>query len=136
MGSAEACRDDPGRSGVPPHGGRRLPGSQALIASPRRDPVGCGMTRYTLRLLEDRLPKAGDPVYLPRLSRALYVVEGDATVELPDGGIHHAAGSAWIGAEQIGVVPGADGARVLRWELAPHGAAENGILHGAPQATS
>src|SRR4051794_23156929 len=93
------------------------------------------MSSFTLRLLEDRLPKAGDPVYLPRLSRAIYVAEGDATIELASGCVHQAAGSAWIGDEEIGIVPGAEGARLLRWELAPQ-TEDEGTLRGAPQAAS
>jgi hypothetical protein len=94
------------------------------------------MSTFTLRLLEDRLPKGGDPVYLPRHSRAIYIVEGDATVEVPAGCAHQAAGSAWIGGEEIGIVPGGDGARLLRWELAPLTEDDEGTLRAAPQATS
>jgi hypothetical protein len=94
------------------------------------------MSSFTLRLLEDHLPKAGDPVYLPRLSRAIYIVEGDAMVELPSGCAHQAAGSAWIGGEEIGIVAGADGVRLLRWELSPPAEDNEGTLRAAPQATS
>jgi hypothetical protein len=94
------------------------------------------MTSFTLRLLEDRLPKAGDPVYLPRLGRAVYIVDGDATVELPSGCVHQTAGTAWIGGDEIAIVPGADGARLLRWELAQPVEDDEGTLRAAPQASS
>ena len=39
------------------------------------------MTAMILRLFEDRLPPAGEPVYLPAAERALYLIEGEITVE-------------------------------------------------------
>src|SRR3954470_19431850 len=93
------------------------------------------MARLSLKLFEDRLPGGADPVYLPARNRALYLVEGDATVELADGCIYQPAASAWIGGEEIGVVAGAGGARILRWELARSGAPD-GIWRGTPQSTS
>jgi len=90
----------------------------------------------TLRLIEDRLPAAGDPVYLPALSRALYVIEGDTTVELATGCCHQAAQSAWLGDTAVALVPGSAGARVLRWELATAGEHADGTLRTAPHCTS
>jgi len=90
----------------------------------------------SLRLIEDRLPAGGDPVYLPAFSRALYVIEGDATVELATGCCHQAAQSAWLGDTAIAVVPGGAGARVLRWELAAAEQRDDGTLRTAPQCTS
>lgn len=94
------------------------------------------MQRLTLRLLEDRVPGNGDPVYLPAISaRTLYVVEGDAAVETALGSTHHAGGSAWIGDSAAAVVAGGQGARLLRWELvAP--SADDGVLRAAPQCCS
>lgn len=93
------------------------------------------MTRMTLRLHEDRLPAGGDPVYLPRLERALYLIEGEATVEFASGATHQAASSAWLGGGEIALLPSAAGARLLRWELAgPE--AEVGTLRSAPGAVS
>ena len=90
----------------------------------------------TLRLIEDRLPAGGDPVYVPALSRAVYVIEGDVTVELATGSCHQAAQSAWLGDTALGLVAGAAGARVLRWELAPGESPDEGRLKTAPHCTS
>ena len=93
------------------------------------------MKRLALRLLEDRVPARGDPVYLPALARSLYVVEGDATVETASGCAHHDQGSAWIGDTAIAVLPGAQGLRLLRWELlAP--SEDDGVLRSAPHCRS
>ena len=71
-----------------------------------------------LRLNEDDLPASGDPVYLPALDRALYVLSGEVSVEFPRGCTRQSAGSAWLGDDQIALLPGPAGARLLRWELA------------------
>ena len=94
------------------------------------------MQRLVLRLLEDRVPANGDPVYLPAIAaRTLYVVEGDATVETATGDIHHAQGSAWIGDSAVAVLSGGQGARLLRWELvAP--SEDEGVLRAAPHCAS
>jgi hypothetical protein len=94
------------------------------------------MQRLVLRLLEDRVPASGDPVYLPSLAaRTLYVVDGDATVETAFGATHHAQGSAWIGDTGVAVLPGGHGVRLLRWELvAP--SEDDGVLRAAPQCVS
>lgn len=91
--------------------------------------------RLSLRLLEDRLPGGADPVYLPAANRALYVVEGDATIELPDGCIHQAGGSGWLGEQPIGIVPGAGGVRLVRWELVA-ALTGDGTARAAPQVQS
>jgi hypothetical protein len=94
------------------------------------------MQRLVLRLLEDRVPANGDPVYLPALAaRSLYVVEGDATLETATGCIHHAQGSAWIGDSAVALLAGGQGARLLRWELVPP-SDDDGTLRAAPQCTS
>lgn len=91
--------------------------------------------QFVFRLLEDRLPAGGDPVYLPAATRALYLAAGDVTVEAALGATHQAEGSAWIGDSAIALLPGGQGARVLRWELvAP--AEGDGVLRAAPQCTS
>ena len=93
------------------------------------------MKHLVLRLFEDRLPAGGDPVYLAAVARALYVLEGDATVETADGCAHHAEGSAWIGDSPVAVLPGGQGARLLRWELvAP--TEDDGALRAAPHCES
>jgi hypothetical protein len=94
------------------------------------------MQRLVLRLLEDRMPANGDPVYLPALAaRTIYVVGGDATVETATGCVHHAQASAWIGDNAVAVLPGGQGAHLLRWELvAPSD--DDGVLRAAPQCDS
>lgn len=93
------------------------------------------MQRHILRLFEDRLPGGGDPVYVPALDRALYVIEGEVTVEWSAGCCHQAAGSGWLGDAAIGIVPGAAGARLARWELAAPTAGD-GALRAAPHVRS
>jgi hypothetical protein len=90
----------------------------------------------TLRLLEDHLPAAGDPVYLPARNRALYVEEGDVTVEFATGCARHEQGSAWVGGGDIALLAGRAGARMLRWELAPENTEDAGLLRAAPRCTS
>jgi hypothetical protein len=94
------------------------------------------MSRRVLRLNEDRLPAAGDPVYLPALERAVYVAEGDVTVEFATGCISQGAGTAWLGGGAIALLPGPGGARLLRWELAAADAPGDGTLRSAPSAAS
>jgi hypothetical protein len=87
------------------------------------------------RLLEDRVPPGGDPVYLPAVTRAVYVIEGDATMETALGCTHQVQGSAWIGDNAVAVLAGGQGARLLRWELvAPTN--DDGVLRAAPHCDS
>lgn len=93
------------------------------------------MTQHAFRLIEDRIPAGGDPVFLPALVRTLYVLEGDATVDTASGCTHQEKGSAWIGDTAVAVLPSAQGVRLLRWELAaPTG--DDGRLRAAPQCGS
>jgi hypothetical protein len=94
------------------------------------------MKCLSMRLIEDRMPANGDPVYLPSLTaRTLYVVEGDATIETATGCSHQAQGSAWIGDEAVALLAGGQGARWLRWEaVAP--ADDDGVLRNAPHCGS
>lgn len=93
--------------------------------------------QLAFRLLEDRMPASGDPVYHPAIARALYVVEGEITVETARGCTHQAQGSAWLGDDALAVLPGGQGARLLRWELvAPGGDGDNGVLRAAPHCNS
>jgi hypothetical protein len=94
------------------------------------------MKSYMLRLYEDVLPANLAPVYLPLMQRAVYVVEGDVTIELPTGCQHHAAGTAWLGEDQIAFVAGQKGARLWRWELVANGDSGSGLLRTAPGTTS
>jgi hypothetical protein len=90
----------------------------------------------TLRLIEDRLPAGADPVYLPAAERALYLVDGEITVETATGAAHRAAGSAWLGDAALGIVLGSAGGRVLRWELVRADDRDIGVLRTAPHCTS
>lgn len=90
----------------------------------------------TLRLIEDRLPTGADAVYLPAAERALYVLDGDITVETATGSLHQAAGSAWLGDAALGLVAGSAGAQMLRWELARADDPDTGVLRAAPHCTS
>jgi hypothetical protein len=94
------------------------------------------MQRLVLRLLEDRIPANGDPVYLPAVTaRTLYLVEGDAAIETALGAAHHDHGSAWIGDTALAVLAGTQGARLLRWELVVP-TEEEGVLRAAPHCAS
>ena len=88
-----------------------------------------------LQLHEDRLPASGDPVYLPAVERALYVIEGDVTVEFPDGCSGQSSGSAWLGSSDIALLPKGD-VRLLRWELVSSDVADQGALRSAPGTSS
>lgn len=94
------------------------------------------MTSIALRLIEDELLAAGDPVYLPALERAIYVAGGEVTVEFAQGSAHHAQGSAWLGAGEIALLPGAAGARLVRFELAGAETVDRGLLRAAPTVRS
>lgn len=91
--------------------------------------------RLSLRLLEDRLPGGSDPIYLPAANRVVYVTEGEATIELPDGCSHQASGSAWLGDAPIGIAASTSGARLVRWELVA-ALTGDGTFRAAPQAQS
>jgi hypothetical protein len=94
------------------------------------------MAELTLRLFEDELPAGGDPVFFPAIARACYVAAGDLLIEDPSGAARHEPGSAWLGEDAIAWLPGAAGARVLRWELVAATLAHSGLLHAAPRAGS
>ncbi|PUA18591.1 hypothetical protein [Glaciimonas sp. PCH181] len=94
------------------------------------------MSSYLLRLYQDTLPTGNTPVYLPMGPRAIYVVDGNVTIELPNGGQHHAQGSAWVGQEAITLLAGAEGARLWRWELLTQHVSGSGELHAAPGTES
>lgn len=75
------------------------------------------MNQLLMRLVEDRIPAGHAPIYLPRASRALYVVEGGITVEFPDGGQHVPCQTAWLGDSEATLLAGSEEARIWRWEL-------------------
>ena len=94
------------------------------------------MAQLLFRLFEDVLPGNNQPVFLTSLNRALYIVEGDITVETPTGCQYHSAQTAWVGAEDIAMVPGRSGARILRWELLLLNPEWDGRLRSAPGCKS
>jgi hypothetical protein len=94
------------------------------------------MSSVNLRLIEDQLPPAGEPVFLPALARTVYVVAGDAAIEDQQSATHQAPGSAFIGEQSITLLPGAAGARLLRFELTRADAKDRGVLRAAPRCES
>lgn len=93
------------------------------------------MNTWNLRLFEDVLSPNCLPVYLPAAQRAVYVAEGDVTVEHPTGNQRQPAETAWLGASPIAYLSGPDGARLYRWELV-RADATDGEFISAPAATS
>ena len=89
-----------------------------------------------LRLNEDRLPASGDPVYLPAVERAVYVVEGALMVETATGSILISAGAAWLGDGDIALLPAGSAARLLRWELTTGSGDATHGYRTAPRATT
>ena len=85
------------------------------------------MAERLLRLYVDRLAARGDAVSLAPACRVVYVREGAATVRAAGQVATLAPNSAWHGAGECAVRPGATGATLLRWELAPVGAP---VAHG------
>ena len=81
------------------------------------------MAGYVLRLYTDVLTeKAALAAPLPGVNRALYVAGGIATVRDASGAATLSANSAWFSADAVTIAGGADGARLLRYELVPGGA--------------
>ena len=123
---------------LPLNGGWELFPDISYYASPQPTRVRERMAMATcqFRLFEDVLPGNNQPVFLSSCNRALYIVEGDIMVETPTGCEHRQAGTAWLGADDIVMVPGRSGARVWRWELVPPNPESDGRLRSAPGATS
>ena len=94
------------------------------------------MSTANLRLIEDQLPPGGEPVFLPALARTIYVVAGDITIEDQQSATHQAPGSAFIGEQSVTLLPGATGARLLRFELTRAAIADRGVLRAAPRCES
>ena len=94
------------------------------------------MARYLFRLIEDILPPSCAPIYLPPATRAVYVVDGAATIEFEAGATHQDQDSAWIGCEPIAGVAGPQGARLWRWELVSAATTADGLLTASPGAQS
>lgn len=94
------------------------------------------MKTFTMRLFEDVLPAGCAPVFLPALARAIYVLEGDLTIEHGDGAQHHRGNSAWLGDSEIALLASAAGAKLWRWELLPTAEFTPGGLRSAPAVSS
>src|SRR4249919_795377 len=78
------------------------------------------MASLVLALHVDRLgAKAALPAPLAAANRVIYVREGDATIRAGGQAATLAANSAWHGAVGCEVAARANGATLLRWELAP-----------------
>lgn len=90
------------------------------------------MAAYVLRLYTDVLTeKATLGAPLPPGNRGLYVAGGMATIRDASGGATLSANSAWFCTDEVVVTAGADGARLLRYELVKAGAAdEKGLATG------
>lgn len=78
------------------------------------------MSRYELRLVEDRLSGGRAAVLKrPSLNRVLYLVEGEVTVETVSSSTRLSANSAWYGSSACSVSVASKTACVWRWELGP-----------------
>ena len=86
------------------------------------------MAEFVLRLCDDRL---GVRVTLAQplkaANRVLYVKEGMANVSAATGSATLSTNSAWFGADETIVTSGADGARLLRYELVEASAPQSAI---------
>ncbi len=91
------------------------------------------MASFVLALYADRLAPKAHRAPLSAGNRVIYVRAGDATIRSGGQVAALAGNSAWHGAAGCEVAAGANGAALLRWELAPAGAAPAGeplLAHG------
>lgn len=84
------------------------------------------MASFVLTLYADRLTAKAALAPLAARNRVVYVREGDATIRAGGQAATLAANNAWHGAVACEVTAGANGAALLRWELAPGDAAPAG----------
>ena len=85
------------------------------------------MSKRFLRLYSDTLAaKTVLPGSLPASNRILYVREGSATLHSVGQAMTLAPNSAWCARASCQVLAGADGARILRWELGGPGIVPTG----------
>lgn len=90
------------------------------------------MATYTLRLFEDRLgARATAETPLPMLNRVLYVQSGTASISSYYGSATLSGNSAWFSAKECTVTAGANGARILRYELVRSEQGNTGEITGA-----
>ena len=89
------------------------------------------MTSHTLRLFVDSLAaKAAVAVPLAAVNRVFYVTGGKATLATPAAVATLAANSAFYSNQTAEVEAGADGARLLRYELVAADTGDDGIAAG------
>ena len=89
------------------------------------------MARYVLRLFDDRLgTKVSPDRPLPAENRVIYMVDGMATVSAGGVAVTLSPNSAWFSAAATTVTGGADGARLLRYELVKVPETEHGMMTG------
>ena len=90
------------------------------------------MADYILRVYTDVLTeKATLSVPLPAGNRGIYVASGMATIRDRRGGATLSANSAWFSTDEVVVTAGAEGTRLLRYELVKGGAADaDGLAQG------
>jgi len=95
------------------------------------------MAGYILRLYTDVLTeKAALSTPLPAGNRAIYVTDGMATIRGAGNGATLSKNSAWFSADDVTVIAGSDGARLLRYELVANGAADSDGLATGDGVTS
>ena len=95
------------------------------------------MKRLTLRLFEDRIPAQLAPIYLPAVSRSIYVVKGQLTIEHATGAQHVVQNTAWLGDQEVTLLSSGESETVLwRWELVSADNPPSGLLRSAPWAQS
>lgn len=93
------------------------------------------MTACVLRLFEDAIPPSYSPIYLPAATRAIYVIDGDVTVEDATGAQLQRKDTAFVGSGEATLLAGAAGAKLYRWELV-ESPAPPGKLRSAPFCSS
>jgi quercetin dioxygenase-like cupin family protein len=75
------------------------------------------MSRYALRLLEDRLQAAASPASLSAENRVIYVVDGEVAITTGRNVVSIGTNTAWYGAGPGDVTCIGMSAQVWRWEL-------------------
>jgi quercetin dioxygenase-like cupin family protein len=88
------------------------------------------MKPYTLRLLEDRLHSGGTFGPLPARNRVIYVVDGEATIDLEGRPQTLRSNATWFGAGSCSVRGGTEGARLWRWEVVEATPGDDGTASG------
>lgn len=94
------------------------------------------MTTLTLRLYEDTLPAGCPPVFLAAMPRAIYVREGEVTVEEDTGSRLLVAAQASVEEGATTLVNGKARTRLWRWELSGAGDRAYPSLPSAPSTRS